>query len=147
MISFLLLILGSAYSSFSRCLKGKVRLFIWVFSSFLRYVCIVKNFHLRTAFAVSHRFWIILSSLSFASTYLLISSLIYLIIHWFSSKLFSLQEFVGFFLLLYSSVLLLGLHLRHMEVLGLRVESELQMLAYTTATSNMGSKPHLWPTP
>ena len=33
-----------------------------------------------------------------------------------------------------------------MEVPGLGVELELQLPAYTTATSNTGSEPHLWPT-
>ena len=51
-----------------------------------------------------------------------------------------------------------GLHLQHIEVLSLGVESELQLLAYTTATANLSricglhhsdsqSEPHLCPTP
>ena len=67
------------------------------FSSFLKKDWIAINFPLRTAFAVSHRFWIVVCSLSFISMYLLISPLIYSMIHWlFSSILFSFQEFVFF---------------------------------------------------
>ena len=72
MISFRLLIWGIVCSSFSSCFRCKVRLFIWAFSSFLRWDCIAINFPLRTAFAVSHRFWVVVSLLSFVSEYLLI---------------------------------------------------------------------------
>ena len=41
------------------------------------------KFTLRTAFAASHRFCIVVFSLSFASRYFLISSLISLLTHWF----------------------------------------------------------------
>jgi len=66
------------------------------------------------------------------------------------------------FLFFILSVCFLGLHSRHMEVPRLRVESELQLLAYTTAKvtpdpscifslhhshSNPRSKLHLQPTP
>ena len=43
---------------------------------------------------------------------------------WLGSKIF-----------FWSFVFFLGLHLRHMEVCRLEVESELQLLAYTTATA------------
>ena len=58
-ISFLLLTLGFFISSFSSCFRCRVRLFIWLFSCFLRYACIAMNFPLRTAFTVSHRFWVV----------------------------------------------------------------------------------------
>ena len=51
-ISFLLLTLGFFISSFSSCFKCRVRLFIWLFSCFLRCACIAMNFPLRTAFIV-----------------------------------------------------------------------------------------------
>ena len=54
MISFLLLTLGFFCSSFSNCFRCKI----------------------RTAFAASHRFWVVVYSLSFVSRYFLISSLI-----------------------------------------------------------------------
>ena len=48
MISFLLLTLAFVYSYFSSCFRCKVRLFIWDFSSFLWWACIVINYLLRT---------------------------------------------------------------------------------------------------
>ena len=66
MISFLLLTLGLV-CSLSSCFRCKVSLFIWAFSCFLRWACIAINFPLRTAFAASHRFWSVVSSLSFVS--------------------------------------------------------------------------------
>ena len=55
------------------------------------------NFPLRKAFAASHRFWSVVSLLSFASTYVFISSLISSMIQWlFSSMLLSLHVFVFF---------------------------------------------------
>ena len=41
----------------------------------------------------------------------------------------------------------LGLHPWHMEIPRLGVESELQLLAYATATARVGSEPSLPPTP
>ena len=41
---------------------------------------------------------------------------------------------------------ILRLHLWHMEVPRLWVQLELQLLAYATAMTNPGSKPHLPPT-
>ena len=58
------------------------------------------NFPLRTAFAVSHRFWIVVSSFSFVSRNFLISSLISFLTHsLFNSMVFSLHDFecFGFF--------------------------------------------------
>ena len=67
------------------------------FSCFLRWDCIAVNFALRTAFAASHRFLIIVFSLSFVSVYFLISSLISSVFSWlFSSILFSFHMFVFF---------------------------------------------------
>ena len=68
MISCLLLILGffcCSSSSFSSCFRCKVRLSIRCFSCFLRQDCVAINFPLRTAFAASHRFWVVVFSLSF----------------------------------------------------------------------------------
>ena len=42
-ISFLLLILGFFISSFSICFRCRVRLFLWLFSCFLRYACIAMS--------------------------------------------------------------------------------------------------------
>ena len=95
MTSFLLLTLGFVCSSFSSSFRCKVRLFIWDFSCFLREACIALNFPLRTAFAASHRFWIVVFSLSFVSRCFLISSLISSVTSWlFSNVLFSLHVFV-----------------------------------------------------
>ena len=58
-IYFLLLNLGFFIFSFSSCFRCRVRLFIWLFSCFLRYACIAMNFPLSTAFTVSHRFWVV----------------------------------------------------------------------------------------
>ena len=58
------------------------------------------NFPLRTAFAVSCRFWVVVSSFSFVSRKFLISSLISFLTHsLFYSMLFSLHDFecFGFF--------------------------------------------------
>ena len=101
MLSFLLLTWGFLCSSFSNCFRCKVRLFIWgfscFFSCFLRWDWIAINFPLRNAFAGSHRFWVIVFSLSFVSMYFFISSLISSVISWlFSSALFSLHAFVFF---------------------------------------------------
>ena len=63
-ISFLLLTLGFFIYSFSSCFRFRVRLFIWLFSCFLRYVCIAMNLPLSTAFTVSHRFWVVVFSFS-----------------------------------------------------------------------------------
>ena len=70
-ISFLLLTLGFSNSSFSSCFICRVRLFIWLFSYFLRYACIAMNFPLSTAFIVSHRFWVVVFSFSFVSIHIL----------------------------------------------------------------------------
>ena len=75
-ISFLLLTLGFFISSFSSCFRCRVRVFIWLFSCFLRCACIAMNFPLRTAFTVSHRFWVVVFSFSFVSMQIFISFLI-----------------------------------------------------------------------
>ena len=72
-ISFLLLTQGFFLSSFSSCFRCRVRLFIWLFSCFLRYACIAMNLSLSTAFTVSHRFWVVVFSFSFVSMHILIS--------------------------------------------------------------------------
>ena len=63
-IFYLLLTLGFFISSFSSCFRCWDSLFIWLFSCFLRYACIAMNFPLRTAFTVSHRFWVVVFSFS-----------------------------------------------------------------------------------
>ena len=99
---FFLLTLGFSISSFSSCFRCRVRLFIWLFSCFLRYASIAMNFHLSTAFTVSHRFWVVVFSFSFVSMHILISFLISSVICWlFRSVLFNLHmlEFLIVFLL------------------------------------------------
>ena len=101
-ISFLLLTLGCFISSFSTCLRCRVRLFIWLYSCLLRYASIAMNIPLSTAFTVSHRFWVVVFSFSFVSMHILISFFISSVICWlFSSVLFSLHmlEFLIVFLL------------------------------------------------
>ena len=91
-ISFLLLTPGFFISSFSSCFRCRVRLFIWLFSCYLRYACIAMNFSLSTAFTVSYRFWVVVFSFLFVSMHILISFLISSVICWlFSSMLFSLH--------------------------------------------------------
>ena len=96
-ISFLLLALGCLYCCSSSSCRSRVRLFIWNVSILFRYACVNMNFLLRTAFTVSHRLWIAVSSFSFFSRNFLISSLISFFTHsWFNSMLFSLYVFAGF---------------------------------------------------
>ena len=100
-ISFLLLTLRFFISSFSSCFRCRVRLFICLFSYFLRHACIAMNLPLSTAFTESHRFWIVLFSF-FVSMHILISFLISSVICWlFRSVLFNLHmlEFLIVFLL------------------------------------------------
>ena len=59
MISFLVLTLGLYCSSFSNSFRWWVKLSIWELPSFLRRGCIAMNFPLSTAFAASHRFWVV----------------------------------------------------------------------------------------
>ena len=60
------------------------------------------NFPLRTAFAASHRFWVVVFSLSFVSRYFLISSLISSVMSWlFNNVLFSFHVFVFFTVFFY----------------------------------------------
>ena len=100
-IYFLLLTLGFFLSSFSNCFRYRVRLFIWLFSCFLRYACIAMNLPLSTAFTVSHRFWVVVFSFSSFSMHILFSFLIYSMICWlFSSLLFSLHMFEFFIVFL-----------------------------------------------
>ena len=98
MIYFFLLTLGVC--SFSSYSKYKVKLFIRCFSIFLRCTCIAISFPLRTAFAASHRFWVMVFSLLFVSRYFLISFLMSSVTCWlFRRVLFSLHVcvFYGFF--------------------------------------------------
>ena len=98
MSSFFLLTSGFV-CSYSSCFRYKIRFFISDFSCFLRLDCIAINFPLRTAFADSHRFWIIMLLFSFVSMYLFISSDFFSDPLVSSSTFFSLHVFVfcGFF--------------------------------------------------
>ena len=101
MISFLLLTFCfcccCCFSYFSRCLRCRVRLSIQCFSFFLRHDFITINFPLRTTFAVYHRLWVIVFSLSFVSMNLFISFLISSVTSLiFSNELFHLHKFVFF---------------------------------------------------
>ena len=88
-IYFLLLTMGLFTSCFSSCFRCRVKLFIWLFSCFLRYACIAMNLPLSTVFTVSHRFGVVVFSFSFISMHILI----YSVICWlFSSVLFSLHR-------------------------------------------------------
>ena len=79
-IYFLLPNLGFFLSSFSSCFRCRGRLFIWIFSCFLRYAYIAMNFPFSNAFTVSHRFWVVVFSFSFISMHILIS---FLFLLWF----------------------------------------------------------------
>jgi len=57
-IYLLLITLVFFISSFSSWFRCRVRLFIWLFSCFLRYACIAMNLPLNTGFTVSHRVWV-----------------------------------------------------------------------------------------
>ena len=99
MIYFLLLILFffnccCCCSSFSSCFRYKVRLSIRCFSCLLKQDGIAINFPLRTAFAASHKFWIVFS-LSFVSRNFFISLLISSVTCWlFRNVFFNLCVFV-----------------------------------------------------
>jgi hypothetical protein len=77
--------LGFACSCFSRSLRCSTRSFIWDLSV-LPWVHI--NFPLKTAFAVSHRFWLVIFSFSLTSRVPLISS------HFFNDPLILGQWFI-----------------------------------------------------
>ncbi|KAF6104401.1 hypothetical protein HJG60_011339 [Phyllostomus discolor] len=95
-ISFLLLALGCLCCSLSSC-RHRVRLFVWNVSNLYRWACIAMNFPLRTAMAVCHKFWVVVSSFSFVSRNLLTSSLIsFLTRSLFNSMLFNLHDFECF---------------------------------------------------
>ena len=79
-ISFLLLTTGFFISSFSSCFRCRVRLFIWLFSCFLRKSFIAINLPFSTAFTVSYRFGVVVFSCSFVSIHILIS---FLFLLWF----------------------------------------------------------------
>ena len=85
-IYFLLLTLRFFISSFSSCLRCRVRLFIWLFSCFLKYASIAMNLPLSTAFTVSHRLWAVVFSSSFVYMHILISFLISSVICWLFSS-------------------------------------------------------------
>ena len=94
-ISCLLLALGFDCYCFSRSLRCVGRLFIWMSSVFLMWALSAINFPLNTVFKVSHRFWYVVSLLSFNSRNLFISPLIsFLIYSSFRSVSFSLHVFM-----------------------------------------------------
>ena len=94
-VSFLLLTLGFICSFFRIPLNdrlGGLRFFL-----FFEVGLFATNFPLRTAFAVSHRFWKLVFLFSFVLRYFLISSLISSLTCWFYSwMLLSLHVFVFF---------------------------------------------------
>ena len=80
---------------FNRCFRCRVRLSIRCISCFLRYDSIAINFPLRNAFAESHRFYVVVFSLSFVYRTLLIPFLISSVTSLlFSNVLFNLHECV-----------------------------------------------------
>ena len=85
-ISFLLLTLCFVCFSLSNSNKQLGCLFE-IFSCFLRKTRIAMNFPLRTAFAASQRFCMVVFSLSFVSS-ILFSFLISSLTHWFFSSIF-----------------------------------------------------------
>ena len=89
--------LNFVYSSFSNSFWWYTKLLHWDCCSFLRKACISMNFPLRTAFAASHRFWVVVYSLSFVSSYFLIFLLISLLTHWFFSSMFFSLQVISFF--------------------------------------------------
>ena len=80
-ISLLLLTLGFVSSFSNLVVSCRLRLLIWDVSSLLKWACIVMNFPLNTAFAASHTSWYGVNSFSFVSRYVLISPLIYSVLH------------------------------------------------------------------
>ncbi|KAF6109645.1 hypothetical protein HJG60_010883 [Phyllostomus discolor] len=96
-IFFLLLALGCLCCCSSRSCRRRVRLFVWTVSNLFRWACIAMNFPLRTALAVSHKFWVVVSSFPFVSRNVLISSLMSFLTHsLFNSMLFNLHDFECF---------------------------------------------------
>ena len=69
MISFLLLTSGFVCSSFPNSFRWWVKLSIWDLSSFFEEGLYCYEFPSEHCFAVSCRFWVIVSSLSFFSRY------------------------------------------------------------------------------
>ena len=101
MIYFLLLTLGFI-CSFSPCFRCKFRLVVWDFFLVPKVsLCCYKLHSSRTAFAVSHRFWIIMFSFPFVSGYFLISSLISSMIHWLFNRILLKLPRLLFFLQLF----------------------------------------------
>ena len=98
MISFLLVILGFVCSSFSHSFRWLVMLLTWDFSS-LRKAYVTMNFSLSSTFVTSHRFWMVVSSLTFVLSYFLISFLISSVTHWFFSSMLLSLHVVFFFLI------------------------------------------------
>ena len=60
---------------FFQC-RCKARLSVWCFPCFLRQDCFAVNFLLRAASAASHRFWLVMFSLSLVSRNSLVSLLV-----------------------------------------------------------------------
>ena len=105
--SFLLLGVCFICCSLSSSFWCEVNLCIWVFPNFLRDTCIAMYFPHRTAFAISPKFWMVVSSFSLVSMNVFNSSIIsWLTLSSFSRMLFSLHVFeflLNFFLWLSSS--------------------------------------------
>ena len=91
-----LLLLGEDFicCSLSSSFRCKVSFHIWVLSRFWMDTCIAMYFPFRTAFAVSQRFWTVVSSFSLVSMNLFNSSLIsWLTLSSFSRMVFNLHVF------------------------------------------------------
>ena len=104
--SLLLLGVGSICCFFSSSFRCKVSMCIWIFSNFFEGCLYCKVFPFGTAFAVSQRFWTVVSSFSLVSMNLFNSSLIsWLTYSSFSRMLFNLHmfEFLPNFFLWFNS--------------------------------------------
>ena len=104
--SLLLLGVGSICCFFSSSFMCKVSFYIWDLSSFWVDACIAMYFPLRTAFAASQWFWMVVPSFSLVSMNLFNSSLIsWLTLSSFSKMILNLHVFEGLpnFLLWFSS--------------------------------------------
>ena len=93
------LLLGVHFTccSFSSSFRWEVSLCIWVFSNFLREACIAMYCPLRTTFAVSQRFWTVVSSFSLVSMNIFNSSLISCLTHSTFSRMHLTSMCLSFF--------------------------------------------------
>ena len=96
--------IGVLCCSFSGCFRCKVRLLIRCFACFLTQAYIAMNFPLSIAFTASHKFWVVLFTLSFVAMHIFISVLLFPVICWlFRSVFFSPHTCLCFFIIGFSS--------------------------------------------